>query len=244
MRNSKVNKKKRILIIGDSLAMPRPGVSYEDTWVYKLIKAFPEFDLIDKTRRASTSERLVTEGGGNNNPYGADLLEHYMPDVVIMHLGIVDCAPRYIKKGSLENIILNRIMPKNVQTRYVEYVKKNRVRDPRKAYVLPDRFRSNLTNYFQRAETHNAKIIAIMILPVTNVFVNKSPYINQSIEDYNDIYRDLSKDFKNVDVVRSFDNSINLEDITIDGYHVNLKGHDIIFQKLIYQISAILIMKK
>ena len=83
--------------------MPRPGVDYEDTWVYKLIEALPEFEFIDKTKRASTSERLVTEGGDNINPYGADLLEHYMPDIVVMQIGIVDCAPRYIKRGGLEN---------------------------------------------------------------------------------------------------------------------------------------------
>lgn len=231
-----MNKKKRVLIIGDSLAMPRPGVSYEDTWVYKLIEALPEFEFIDKTRRASTSERLVTEGGGDSNPKGADLLEHYMPDVVVMHLGIVDCAPRYFKKGGFENIILNRIVPKSLRTSYVEYVKKNRVRDPRKADVVPSQFYANCQNYFQRAKSLDVKVLAIMIAPVTNVFVDKSPYINQSIEDYNDIYRDLRKDFENVDVVYPFNNGINLEDITIDGYHVNLKGHDIIFQKLMNHI--------
>lgn len=225
------------MIIGDSLAMPRPDVCYEDTWVYKLIKALPELEFIDKTMRASTSERLVTEGGGdNNNPYGADLLEHYMPDIVVMQIGIVDCAPRYIKKGSLENIILNRIMPRSMRTVYMDLIKKNRVRDPQKAYVPRHRFRSNLSNYFQRADNHNVKVIAIMIAPVTSAFIDKSPFANQSIKNYNNIYHDLSRDFGNVDLVYPFDDVINLEDVTIDGYHINLEGHDIIFRILMKQI--------
>ena len=45
-------------------------------------------------KRASTTERLVTEGGegDSSNPYGADLLEYYRPDIVVMQIGIVDCV--------------------------------------------------------------------------------------------------------------------------------------------------------
>lgn len=231
-----MHKNKRVLIVADSMAMPRVGVAYEDTWIRKLTDAFPEYEFIDKSRRASTTERLVTEGGGGSNPKGADILEHYIPDIVIMQIGIVDCAPRYVKKGSFEYIMLHRIMPMGIRMRYIAFVKKNRTRDPRKAYVLPNRFRSNLANYFQRARAINTKVIVILIASVSGHFVDKSPNIIKNITIYNDIYRNLSKEFENVDSVQPFDNTIDLEDITTDGYHTNSKGHDIIFQKLINQL--------
>ena len=40
---------KRILIIGDSMAMPRNEVIYEETWVYKLMHFFSNIHFIDKT---------------------------------------------------------------------------------------------------------------------------------------------------------------------------------------------------
>jgi len=153
-----------------------------------------------------------------------------------MQIGIVDCAPRYVKKGSFEYIMLHRIMPMGIRMRYIAFVKKHRTRDPRKAYVLPNRFRSNLANYFQRARAINTKVIVILIASVSGHFVDKSPNIIKNITIYNDIYRNLSKEFENVDSVQPFDNTIDLEDITTDGYHTNSKGHDIIFQKLINQL--------
>lgn len=88
---------------------------------------------------------------------------------------------------------------------------------------------------FNFAKVSSCRLV-LWIAPVTDLFVDKSPYINQSIETYNDIYRSLDKDFENVYLLQPFDNGINLENITINGYHVNLKGHDIIFQKVMNQI--------
>ncbi|HON16100.1 MAG TPA: hypothetical protein PLA51_06445, partial [Spirochaetota bacterium] len=90
-------KNNKLLIITDSVSMPRPGIPYESTWIYKLKKEFPNLDIIDKAARGSTSMRLVTEGGG-----GVDLLETYMPDIVILQIGITECAPRLFKKHGVE----------------------------------------------------------------------------------------------------------------------------------------------
>lgn len=75
-----------------------------------------------------------------------------------------------------------------------------------------------------------------MIGQFTDVLIDRSPYINQSIEKYNGIYSNLGKGFKNVYLLQAFDDGINLEDITIDGYHVNSEGHNVIFSKLMNQL--------
>ena len=63
---------KRIVIITDSVGMPREDVPYEDSWIYLLKKEYPHADIIDRSARGTTSLRIVTEGGG-----GKDLLETY-----------------------------------------------------------------------------------------------------------------------------------------------------------------------
>ncbi len=214
--------------------MPRRGTAYEDTWVYKLIDAIPEWEFIDKIKRGSTTERLVNEGGQSHPIHGADLLENYKPDIVILQLGIVDCAPRYMKKR-LEKIV-NIILRKSVLTWYMKYVKTHHTRNPRNAYVLPDRFYANLREFCQRANTIGTKIIVIMIAPVSDIFINKNPYINDSINTYNEIYRHLSKEFTNITLVQPYDNS-DLGGISDDGYHLNIEGHNIVFHKLMKNIK-------
>jgi acyl-CoA thioesterase I len=225
--------KRRIVIIASSMAMPRPGVTYESTWVYKLIHALPECEFIDKTRRASTTDRLISEGGGDFGcPRGADLLEFYMPDIVVMQIGITDFAPRYFKKGSLEKIIVSKLLPKSLANRYVQYVKRQRVRDPQKAYVSPHKFRANCRDYLQRAKRAGAEVFIILIAPVTNLFVEKSPHINQNITIYNRIYKNMAREFQNVVLIQPFGMEVNLEEIATDEFHVNTRGHEVIFQKV------------
>lgn len=82
----------KCLCIGSSLDLPREGVLYSDTWIAKCREKFPGIDFINRSQWAQTSRIL-------NDPQA---LEFVRPDVIILHLGIVDCAPRRI----FENYIL------------------------------------------------------------------------------------------------------------------------------------------
>ena len=79
----------KCLCIGSSLDLPREGVLYSDTWIAKCREKFPGIDFINRSQWAQTSRIL-------NDP------QFVRPDVIILHLGIVDCAPRRI----FENYIL------------------------------------------------------------------------------------------------------------------------------------------
>ena len=120
---------KKLIAVGDSLALPGHLNNYEDTWFYRLKKDLKDYDCIPIFRRGITSEILVSEGGGgvDNLPMGADCLEFYKPDIVILQLGIVDCAPRLFKRDGIENKIINRI-PYKLKDRYIKIVKKLRTR--------------------------------------------------------------------------------------------------------------------
>lgn len=221
------------MIIADSLAMPRPGVAYENTWIYRLIKAFPDCEFVDRSRRASTTDRLISEGGGDGNPKGADLLEAYVPDLVILQLGIVDCAPRYFKQNGLENALLHRLLPAALRMRYVTLVKRTRTRDPRRAHVSLERFASNLTDYFHRAQALNTRVLALLIGPVTERVSRQSPLIGLSIKNYNEVYQRLAEAFDNVFLIQPLCPEDALDELTSDGYHVNMQGHDIVYQQIV-----------
>lgn len=221
-------KRKKIMIIADSVSMPRPGIRYEDTWIYLLKKEFPQYDIMDRTARGSTSTRLVTEGGG-----GLDLLESYMPDIVILQQGMVECVPRLFDKRSAEFYLVSRVMPPRIRQRYIEYVKRNRVRNPEVTEVSPEQFRSNITNFFTRAGAISARCIVIPILPPTDLHMRKSPHIARNVERYNAIYRETAELFPGVTIVDPFRNKIDINELSIDETHINPRGLRMIFDELL-----------
>jgi acyl-CoA thioesterase I len=126
----------KILCIGDSLALPGHLNLYEDTWYYKLKKRFPTYDFISYFKRQLTTDALVTLGGGEKGvdkwPKGADCLEAYMPAIVILQLGIVDCAPRLLHKN--ERHLVSRL-PALLSNFYLRVLKKIRKRRTERTIV-------------------------------------------------------------------------------------------------------------
>lgn len=126
---------KRILILGDSTALPRLETPYHKTWCFHLKSKNRNFDIIDRSDRGASTCKLVTAGGG-----GIDVLELYHPDIVIIEMGVTESAPRLFKKSGFEYYVLNKIIPIRFRHRYVNYIKKKRVRSPEKADVTPELF--------------------------------------------------------------------------------------------------------
>lgn len=217
----------KIIIIADSVSMPRHGIAYEETWIHMLKREFPAYDIIDRTARGSTSTRLVTEGGG-----GADLLETYMPNIVILQQGMAEAAPRLFDKGGMEYAIVSRYMPPRIRKKYIEYVKKRRVRNPDITDVTPERFRANITAFFDRTRNINARVILIPILPPTAEYMRKSPHAPKNVERYNAIYRETAARYDNITIIDPFRPDIDINTISIDELHVNTEGSRLIFEAL------------
>lgn len=116
--------KKKVLCIGDSLALPGHLNKYEDTWFYNLKQNFPDYDFISFFKRQLTTDVLVKMGGGKEGvdkmPNGADCLEFYKPDIVVLQLGIVDCAPRLLNK--YDKVII-RLLPEGLTKFYIKLIK-------------------------------------------------------------------------------------------------------------------------
>lgn len=209
----------RWLIIADSLALPRPGVAYESTWPYLLQREFANWDWVNLARRSSVTTRLVTDGDS-----GADCLEFYAPDGVIIHLGICDCAPRLYRSGSIIQHLVYRL-PGGLGRRITDLLEKYRGRRTGNALVDKKQFRSNLENYLRRCKNAGVAVIALEIMPVGKEMIGKTPGIVEQIEKYNRIYRDLAASSGHVTIVKVFDSAANIEHITLDGYHLNQQGN-------------------
>lgn len=225
----------KILCIGDSLALPRGNeVKYEDTWLYLLKKQFPNNDFITIFKRGITTNVLCEWGGDRINkefPAGSDCLEHYMPEIVILQLGIVDCAPRLLK-GALERKIVS-ILPKYFSKLYISLIKLIRKRKENNVYVSKKKFQKNLDDYFKRCSIQNVKKIIVIKIPIPdNRMIEKNENILNNVKAYNQIFDEFSGKYPIVKCINPLNPEINDEKIYTDGYHSNKKGNMLVAESL------------
>ncbi|PKL19182.1 MAG: hypothetical protein CVV49_02065 [Spirochaetae bacterium HGW-Spirochaetae-5] len=222
-----MSKRERIMIITDSVSMPRQNVKYEDTWIYLFKNRFMEFDVIDRPARGSTSMRLVQEGGG-----GFDLLELYTPDRVILQQGLAECAPRLFKKNGFEKKFINTYLPAKIRSDYIKAVKAKRGRNPEFTDVNHIQFRYNVSNFAERCAKLNVKLAIIKILKPTDLYLSKSPFIKQNIDLYNSIYHEISERYDNVTIIDPVKPDIDVNLICLDELHINSEGHKLYFKEV------------
>ena len=222
----------RVLCIGDSLGLPREGVNYDGTWISKLKKARPGDDFIGLFVRQLTSIDLVDVSSGKAR---GDFSYYYMPDVVVLQVGICDCAPRYYNsKKNIWKLIEKigvRIVPERIYWRIIKFLFKRRASA---AYVPLNQFSMNIKIFIEYLinKLHVANIIIIKIgKPDKNVLA-KSPDMFSQIEKYNNVYTELGD--KYCDKVSVIDPlSEGDERLYVDGYHTNERGGQVVFESLI-----------
>ncbi|MCU0849105.1 MAG: SGNH/GDSL hydrolase family protein [Spirochaetes bacterium] len=222
-----MKKRKRVIIITDSISMPRPGLSYEKTWPFMMKQAYPHYDFIERSARGSTTRRLATEGGG-----GVDLLETYSPDTVIIQLGTADCAPRLFSKTGFEYRLLQKIPFEKIRKKYIDRVKKKRGRNPNITEIGIEEFSSNLAGFFGRAKKIGTSVIMFLLINPNSLFIKKSPHIGKNIDRYNHLIKKTAGLFPNVKIMAPFDPGYDIDSITVDELHINEMGNKIIFNKL------------
>lgn len=227
MSTDQQDKKIRVMIVCDSTGMPREGLPYDHTWISLLRMKYPLLEIIDRPQRGGTTFRLVMEGGG-----GRDLLELYEPSIVILQTGITDCAPRLFRRDGLEYRFINRCLPKKLLPRYINFIRKHRVRNPLYAYVSLQQFHNNVVSFVKRAVTAKCQIIIIGILPPCSQFTAKSPFADQSIDNYNEILVNIQNEYKNVSVVFPMAGQSEVDRFFMDEIHVNRDGSLMIFNSV------------
>ena len=214
--------KKRVLIIGDSLALPRAHpehVRYDETWPEKLKKT-GKFDIVQLSLGGGTIVDLFEQ---------TSYYKHYNPEIVIIQSGIVDCAPRaltqlelrFLLSNKLSRLFLSRLLPVNFLRahRKITFVNKNKFGEFYKNVIL---------------QFKGSKYILIGILPISSDYEKLVKGISKNQVEYNNIIKSLALKFKG--------NYVNTDLMPIDGimtdfHHLNSFGHTWIFTTVVDAIE-------
>jgi len=211
----------RILILGDSLCLPRKQpeiVNIYQTWP-SLLNANSHFEIIQ-----------IAIGGGTLKTLNEQSVYYVAnePDIVIIQSGIVDCAPRalgwlereIVNSNRLLGFLIHHFFPINLMRKY-----------RKKTYTQKKYFRKLIKELVNRYL--NSQIIWIGILPASNEYERIVPGISKNIDAYNSIIASeivVSRGiYLNV-------NSIPRDCIMTDHHHLNIKGHRWLYE----EISALL----
>lgn len=220
----------KIVIMADSLAMPRAGetnIAFEATYPYLLEQSL--------RRRRETQSAIVIERGMRRRTieYVLDewqeLVELKTPDVVVIHIGIVDCAPRVFLRR--ERQFVENLRPAWFRDAVLKFVHNRRssiVKFRKKVYVPPERFKPLLDQVFQKAQECKVRsLVFINIITPPVEMEQRSPGFIDNVQAYNEILR--------AKVQREGAHLIDLDKIvldgggaaklTVDGIHINEEAH-------------------
>lgn len=223
--------------MADSLAMPREdetNIGFESTYPY----------LLDHSLRQQvpTSNAMVIERGMRRRTIEYVLDEWYelvglrQPDVVIVHVGIVDCAPRVFLRR--ERQYIERLRPVGLRDFVLRFVHRHRraiVNFRRRVYVPPERFTALVQQVIEKAQTSKVRLlIFINIITPPAHLEDRSPGFGENVKLYNQILKSQAKGegvaFLDLDMmVKEAGGS---EKLTTDGIHINEAGHQLLAKEL------------
>ena len=217
----------KILCIGDSLGMPRPNVSYKDTWFYKVSQEYKDISFIDKFRRQMTTEALE-----DRDFY----ISHYFPDAVIVQLGVCDCSPRIINERNLFwKVFLTLSKKLKMETVFWKVVKSLFSRNKSERVWVPiDKFTNNIGQFIEKMERENSnvKFLFIGIGTPSLSLQERSPFMMDNIIKYNKVLSTLAERMGEGKVC--YVNPLNAADesLYVDGYHPNSLGHERVYKEV------------
>jgi hypothetical protein len=226
-----------ILVYGDSMCLPSilDNVPVGDT--------YPELLAETQTRRGIKT-RLYSRGEGFRTivehaaRYTND--QHFFPmgpdDLLILHVGMVDCAPRPLNDKWRSRLDRSRGFIRNP---LIRFIRKNR------AFLLTHGFafvkvqspifQQRLEEWLDHATRLRARIIVISMPPITQAAEDLSPGWRKRIAEYNRIIVDaVARHPGRVQLIPLHEIlARNLESLQeyvspLDGYHLVHKGHRLI----------------
>ncbi len=208
---------RKLLIFTDSLSLPRSHpqvVTHPETW--------PEM-----LRKEGFEVCLSAIGGATLKDLQKQLFyfqnDAYF-DAVIVQSGIVDCAPRFVKKWELKILQSIPFLGKKI----LSCLNKNWVRQARNiTYHSPGKFSQSVRTF---EDAFSCPVVFLGILPATEAYENTLPGITKNIDAYNQILSS-AKHFVSL-------NTIPTEGIMSDHHHLNTKGHQFVKEKVCEKLTT------
>ena len=230
----------KIVIFADSLALPREeeagNVPYENTYPY----------LLDQSLRELYGKRspIVHERGERRRSIKDVLLDwqeqvdRRKADIVIIQVGIVDCAPRVFLPG--ERKIMSLVRPSELRETILNHVRKNRRRiismRPNRVYVPIDLFEQCVDKIVYRGYKSGLhSLIFINIISPSDTLEYRSPGFQKNVNHYNLRLEQRvlgNKMVKLIDFNELIRQHGGTELLTVEGMHPNSTGHALLAQSL------------
>jgi acyl-CoA thioesterase I len=230
----------------DSLGLSRPGaVTLEQRYIFLfeewLKKKYPApVHLTNRARRGFTIDKLY-------EIFQED--EEYIDgqkDLLIIHEGVCDCAPRPISQR-LRGFISK--LPAFIRIRTIGYIHKNRARILKRGrphyLVGKARYQQILEKWLAKAVKNFKQIYILTIAPTNESIEAHSPGFSDSIDAYNTIIKTLvakmaDAKIKIIDVNQAVKEAGPLDDYIIkeDGHHITAAGHALYARLLIKEAEA------
>jgi len=220
----------KIVIMADSLAMPRAGetnIAFEATYPYLLeqsLRSRKETQsaiVIERGMRRRTIEYVLDEW--------QELVELKTPDVVVIHVGIVDCAPRVFLRR--ERQFVENLRPAWFRDAVLRFVHNHRsaiVKFRKKVYVPPERFKPLLDQVFQKArECRVRSLVFVNIVTPPAEMEQRSPGFINNVHAYNEMIRTKvqQEGAHLIDLDKIVLDGGGAAKLTVDGIHINEEGH-------------------
>lgn len=236
----------KVLIMADSLALPRQesegNIPYEATYPYLLDRRLrrrmgPEApQVIERGRRSRTIEAVLDEW--------FELVQLRSPDVVVLHVGIVDCAPRIFLQR--ERAFVERMRPARLRIRFLDFVHRHRRRIVRmrpRVYVPLEKFRRSVEEVVRRAAAARVRsLVFVNIIAPPEAMEDRSPGFLRNVEDYNRVLGESAAVEPWIHLL-DLDGLVRAgggpEKLTVDGIHINEEGHRILALELERHILAV-----
>ncbi len=224
----------RVLIIGSSAALPRPGTPYQQTWPSLLQDARPDLRFIAISRRRNNSRSLTSLPTPPEWSYGDNLL-FYTPDCVIIQVGMSECMPRYMR-DNLFHKLLDR-MPSWVQTAFWRPYKLVFKRSLKRTDVPLDEFRRNVDSHLDQCiKAGVKKVIIILIHTPPQWMLRRMPTLAEGVRLYNEAFEEIAARYNSIATCINPINNGRDELYLKNDFHFSATGHELVARAILEQL--------
>src|ERR1044072_1723463 len=228
----------KISILADSLELPREDVGSDD------LLEVPYPFLLDQSlgARFGSAAPVIFERGMRRRTIECVIDDWYeqvelkKPEIVVVHVGIVDCAPRVFLRREGAFVANIRFSP--LRNRILKFTHDHRrriVEFRRKVYVPLHRFEPLGQTVVQRPrETGVQSLVFINIIRPPDSVEERSPGFQNNVIAYNRVLQEQTKHafVTLVDLNRIVQDAGGTEKLTVDGIHLNERGHVLLAEQL------------